>query len=693
MQEEQKKKRTRSEGDKPIEGVIEATLRKVTAREKSERRLDSFATLCEGGMTCAAVTILNGELLVTTNTIHSNCQRDHRKQIGLVFLQSLLNYFKQVRISQKSDKAIELKLLNYIYCAAWQSENKKNVQSNPKINEAILSKIINYLLENNVSSWLREDITFFTQFLHEDDRNIFFADPDKRNKKRIESISNTLTDIRLVFSFISSYVRHLKKVVHMLIHSNHINNFKILAIGKPDEHAEIRLLGYLLDEGVLQRITQTKIDEKYYIGVSKLCCCHCAKVFEMINSVIRFYAPKNELNLALPNSKSISSENISDEIQQLVDDLDQDDIEVIRTAGTHGLIVKNWKSPSYADGLSYINKGGNDGDLSGYMWDAGTEHWSVVELDESMCSLELRDKIKSEFALGFKALTAILEKRKKTTKEPANKAASDDDRLSLFISQHFRLSVSMWPEMSSSSEEEAALLKAYLLLPNKLDQDLLEEYDHQDIDALLSPENIVKLSKSENPNNVIVKPLSALQDFVHRDMTHVKLLSEHFDEIRLNTSHYKPNQVIVLPCQMARHFFVVALMYTCKAFIPWYIHSVNQPLKDEGPPDNLSKLMEVSYGDDDVIKWLNQALTNICGPDKNLHIIRLNQQTAITNLCGGITVQNALDLISGKVNLLAPNPEEMFTIQDPSEAIAIVHRQRQLLKPDDVESSQYTAFH
>ena len=112
-------------------------------------------------------------------------------------------------------------------------------------------------------------------------------------------------------------------------------------------------------------------------------------------------------------------------------------------------------------------------------------------------------------------------------------------------------------------------------------------------------------------------------------------------------------RIVIFPTCMSRHYFLVVFVIQGNTITPCYIHSINSALYDE--IDGVKVYSEEpQYADNDIINEIISIIQSrkYANRDiKDLVIHRFNQQTALTQKCGGITVQNAIDIATGRFTL------------------------------------------
>ena len=150
--------------------------------------------------------------------------------------------------------------------------------------------------------------------------------PSREEKKQLEELYNRKKNIDAAYHILWKPVRDFKKC-KAFFREQGINTCKILAIGEDGEHAEIRMLGYLIETGKLQR------GKSKYIGLSKLCCARCIGSVGVINKAF-----SNNLGIM---TQSKTGKKATCQSQDLT-------TTAIKVGGQHGLDwKKNWHPPRY----------------------------------------------------------------------------------------------------------------------------------------------------------------------------------------------------------------------------------------------------------------------------------------------------------------------------------------------------------
>ena len=135
-----------------------------------------------------------------------------------------------------------------------------------------------------------------------------------------------------------------------------------MAIGENDEHAERRVIGYLLETGNLSR------SEPMYIGISKLCCAACIGTVCVVNEVC-----KTNIGLMIEQAseeKTIEHGTALEEatIELAKKEIEEDavanaissssssssSLEQVRTRVYHGLSFRQ-HTPKYLEGTPYLS--------------------------------------------------------------------------------------------------------------------------------------------------------------------------------------------------------------------------------------------------------------------------------------------------------------------------------------------------
>lgn len=281
------------------------------------RRLDSLARLFEASMTCAAVCIIDKTVYITTNDIYAVSTKTKRQMDnkGLRYLEKTTKHLlsKAFRNDEAyTDQDIDILLTNYKGKLATQY---KGQPGSPKLSDGEIKRVITHLLNQKSSAEFMNEptpLSFFTQFHDQSSQFIKQSDTFRKN-----------IDVQKTFSGLWRDVRDYKKFKKMVISGEFdIEKYCILAIGQQDEHAEMRMLGFLLNQEkiLLPSETQSKLIMKdpIYFGISKLCCPYCNITLNVFNKLL----------LSTNETETTESQNVNAIVPQVGDE-DQNDDEVI----------------------------------------------------------------------------------------------------------------------------------------------------------------------------------------------------------------------------------------------------------------------------------------------------------------------------------------------------------------------------
>jgi hypothetical protein len=218
---------------------------------KANRRLDSLARLLEGGMICASVYLTaEGIVYVTTNTIYPN-KKNFPPNAKIKYLQEIFLHFRSDEYIKSSANEItedDVRIIIKIYLEKLNADYQANVKLMPQIEEAILRKMIIYFSKER-EGWMRSyNIEMHSEFLNVED-NAFFSNKDALNSQQHMKLNKKLAVIGQVLNLLWGHFRDYSKFKSLTTEPSFLlNDFRILAIGNEKEHAELRMLSYLLSE-------------------------------------------------------------------------------------------------------------------------------------------------------------------------------------------------------------------------------------------------------------------------------------------------------------------------------------------------------------------------------------------------------------------------------------------------------------
>jgi hypothetical protein len=339
----------------------------LSNKSKLGRRLDSLARLLEGSMICASVYLdVAGLLYVTTNAT-SPTKTKFPDNNNIKFLTSIFLHFTSEDFLKSNHKLLtdgDMHILIKIYNEKMKANFHSNIKEMPLAEEAQLKKIMALFNEQH-EGWLTfNGDDFFSKYLNEHDA-IDINKPDLSHAQRLK-YRNNIIDVQRVFASLWLHVRdYLKFKKISLKNINLINDYRIILTGGQDEHAEMRILGFLLSEHQLLLKEGIKLPE--YIGISKLCCSDCICVIKSINKMIDLNSNKIQAHesaeiIAVFDSDSAevekgqvrleSANNLLDNVifEETKAELDPLKIQV---RGSHSLSFQKWKAPLFVQGKIY----------------------------------------------------------------------------------------------------------------------------------------------------------------------------------------------------------------------------------------------------------------------------------------------------------------------------------------------------
>ena len=336
---------------------------------QKNRRLDSLARLLEGESTCVAVCFIDNTVFITCNELKDIKKGEGFSNKHATLMQNLLNHLLKYAVTDSlSDKLTleknndegkkaEIHLLTALGNA---SINAKKIMKDgwnfgfsPNIIEnSLIEKIVESLLQDKTQiNWMLQGQEVAEQHLSEDDKTFWNniktttrKEFSPENRKKTLMIKDKLDTINLCYKLCWRLIRDYKKV-KKFFKNNTITTFNLLSIGEDNEHAEMRMIGYLLETGKISLSDFTI--SPIYIGISKLCCAHCACAIHTVNEVIK---TKIGLTFSEPDNtvRTVESDNLQEFSQNKFKE------NVIEKAGQHGLSF-NWVTPMYLKGKSYLS--------------------------------------------------------------------------------------------------------------------------------------------------------------------------------------------------------------------------------------------------------------------------------------------------------------------------------------------------
>lgn len=325
------------------------------------RRLDSLARLFEANMTCAAVCIIDRTVYITTNDIYAVSTKTSRQMdnIGLRYLEKTTKHFlsKAFRNHEGfTSEDIDIITTNY---KGKLATLYKGQQGSPKLSDEEIKRVVEHLLNQNSTTKFMDDTTslsFFTQF----------QDLATQSSKQSDIFRKNI-DVQKTFSGIWRDVRDYKKFKKKVINQElEIDKYCILAIGQKDEHAEMRLLGFLLNQDKMlspsENSSKLILENQIYLGISKLCCPYCNTTLNLFNKIL-VSANETEVTASLnvsvivpeigdddEDDEVISSEHLSEKAINVLIQMGHDNLleeASLEVRGAHDLRFK-WAFPAFA---------------------------------------------------------------------------------------------------------------------------------------------------------------------------------------------------------------------------------------------------------------------------------------------------------------------------------------------------------
>lgn len=394
-------------------------IRKYMQRSSSQpkvefRRLDSLAKLIEGESSCAAVCLVNNQILATTNKIHAPAKKDslpHSQHV--VLIQDTLSYFLKRDYLQNDDSQFAITLLVKLCSAKIKGLTREKINLNPEANH--LEEVITYLYETDAtgSEWMsQKDLNFFAKFIDGLAEKSFWNLNERQEILTIETAFHYCWDMVVAFR---------KNQTYFAEHPE-ISDCKILAVGEKNEHAELRMMGYLLESN--ENIVFSNVNPTLYIGLAKLCCAECALSIDIVDQALLAYQFPYRIGITVQDSGKELSMSTHEDLQaltmsQLIKEAEakettekeiEDEQHCLTVAGRHGL-DKGGDIPRYFLGEFYL--------VSHFpkTWSAKSGNWSFIpQLSEEIKStLNLfYQELASRHKLAIKELREVLSSKEKS---------------------------------------------------------------------------------------------------------------------------------------------------------------------------------------------------------------------------------------------------------------------------------------
>lgn len=327
---------------------------------------DSLARLLESDMVCAAVCQLGDTIYITTNELFArSTQYPAGKKID--FLKAWMSHlFSKDFLSGENNikipaDCIELILQNYN--GKLSGLVKTALKMKPSISDDSVRKIIAELLSvSETHEWMdKNDLYYFEQFIT-DAHEMEIQDEDLLQKKQLTKKARhreMVNDIQKVFELIWRDVRDYRKYRQWAIeHAEDIRNYSILAIGKEGEHAEIKMIGFLLNQENLFAVEDEtlKLSSPLYVGISKLCCPFCIRFIDEFSRLTKG-KKDNELKTLYRHSSEAGEDeaaplsqnpNAMQEAEAMMDEWLANVGATLKVRGKHSIAPSQWTIPAYA---------------------------------------------------------------------------------------------------------------------------------------------------------------------------------------------------------------------------------------------------------------------------------------------------------------------------------------------------------
>lgn len=336
------KKLSKHDTEKTVDEQSKTFLeRKSHDRLPKERRHDSIARLLEGNSICVAVYITDdNELLVTSNLLQEDSSLE---KVEDKYMADILTYFLGYSsgANPKSD--------NLVFNICQKQINRFNgairrgggdaVSAIIHLDDEIIRQIAMDLYHSRHSKphIINHNIVVQKYFSRTEQvlwdkyngsKDIYPANSEER--KQLEALYNKKKNIDAAYHVLWRPVRDFKKC-KVFFREQKINTCKILAVGGKGEHAEIRMLGYLIETGKLQQ------NQPKYIGLSKLCCARCIGSVSVVNETF-----SNNLGIMAQSEKGKRSTYQNQKLSSMAKKM------AIKVRGQHGLDwEKTWHPPHY----------------------------------------------------------------------------------------------------------------------------------------------------------------------------------------------------------------------------------------------------------------------------------------------------------------------------------------------------------
>ncbi|MCE3237052.1 MAG: hypothetical protein K0R24_33 [Gammaproteobacteria bacterium] len=410
---------------------------------RENRRLDGLARLLEGNNICTAVCIVNDEILVTTNVLKAYQEPrtiSFNNNASVELMENILTYFLKIAAGENISETDRFECLfkicsNRIKVTHRSGEPETQIRLDEELLRKLIVPLYNSYPDIEAGYWAIMDAAaddlYKMGFLNETEKDLWLkkSDPAVRRdfSKDIRFISEKISQIKAANRFLWHLIHDFKKNEEFFkVEWKTIRTCKILAVGEEKEHAEARMIGYLLETGNL------KPADTIYIGISKLCCACCAGIVYAVNDALgtnmgimygtsdhenKLVSSQEDLEECATNKAIEESDEDNDVLaatkreipsEEKKEPTDESSI-AISIRGTHGIYNTRWMSKSkYLQGGKYLPEKGFAVRCIGK---SEEENRTEIASGKNRLTREEYNQIRSSFNAMKKHLTQIVAKQ------------------------------------------------------------------------------------------------------------------------------------------------------------------------------------------------------------------------------------------------------------------------------------------
>ncbi|MCE3238613.1 MAG: hypothetical protein K0R24_1594, partial [Gammaproteobacteria bacterium] len=381
---------------------------------RNNRRIDSLARLLEGDSMCVAVALVNNEILVTTNELkeYKKIEEAFVDNARAMFMEDILSHFLKIAGLGTIDEVDHINLLAKICSKKIKSTQRDSAPENQiKLDKDLLRIIIDDLYKSpdiEAKHWAMLEATandFFERgLLSEAERDLWLlrdnSETRYRSGKELTAIGQKIYQIKAAYRFLWHTIRDFKKCTEFFTKEwSTVRACKILAVGEDDEHAEARMIGFLLETGKL-----IPTDSSTYIGISKLCCACCASIVYVVNEALHTSVGLQHSTPPTGDETLVSQADLKKSAEDKARE-EGDEYVAVNVRGQHGIFRSNWISnSSYLKGFKYLSPSGTIirciNRLEGANEVRSTNRNLLVVKNENKVK-ESQNKIKNKPAAGY----------------------------------------------------------------------------------------------------------------------------------------------------------------------------------------------------------------------------------------------------------------------------------------------------